>query len=445
MSQNIYTTQNVLISTNNKDSDLNLNNDLYIRFPNKLFIKDIAFLSLLEFNLDSEISLFGNSNSELYIEYINNNGDVIFQSVTFDFNSATIKTDNEFATFLTDTLNAQTLNNYSCVFNVSQSYIISIITNPNPEVDLSTTTYTITTTNPISFYFNSKSSIGPLLGFGTGVYRNATTITGNTTQSITIYNSINSTNDSAASGVNPNYDDLNCKMLLYDQNGNVIPNIYNSYDATISLNPLSQKNYYIIGDLLMDLENAMNVYTNSFSPPANFSIQYDHQTDKIIIQNLSNGKFGIGFDFYNEIGLMTSGSLHRILGFRQKTYKHLTYISSEYPSRSFMNTFSDDYILICSDIINNNDNCVIGLSNFDKINGSNILFAIKYDSDNISYTPNDPDNYKISLKGSAMSINYKNRTFDDDNPNLVNFYLRLLSGRHMSSTISWSMLLKLQY
>ncbi len=445
MNQNVYTSQNVLISTSNKDSDLNLNNDLYIRFPNKLFIKDIAFISLLDFNIDNEISLFGNSNSELYIEYKNTNNLIINQSVTFDFNSANIQNDNDLATFLTDTLNAQTLDNYTCTFNVSQVYIISIITNPNPEVDLSTTTYTITTTNPISFYFNTKSSIGPLIGFGTGIYLNTTSITGNTVQSISVYNTVTSINDSAASGTNPNYDDLNCKMLLYDQNGNVIQNANNTYDATISLNPLSQKNYHVIGDLLYDLETAMNEYSTSFTPEASFTVVYDYTNNNVVIGNSTGAKFGIGFDFYNEIGLMTSGSLHRILGLRQKTYKHINYITSEYPSRSFMNIFSDDYILVCSDIINNNDNCVIGLSNHDKINGSNILFAIKYSSDTINFSPNNPSDYKISLKGSSMSLNYKNRAYSDTNPNLVNFYLRLLSGRHISSTISWSMMLKLTY
>lgn len=267
---NIYTSQNVLVSTNNKDSEINLNNDLYIRFPNTLYIKDIAYLSLLDFNMNGEISLFGNSNSSLILEYKNNNGTIINQPVHIDFSEISITDDNMLSTFLTDTLNALILDNYNCTFNVSQSYVISVITNFNPEVDLSTTTYTITTSSPMSFYFNLSSSIGPLLGFGTGIYLNKTTISGNSTMSMSAYNFITCINDSAISGVNPNYDDLNCKMILYDSNNQVIQNSIYIGDATISINPSQQKLYQDIGTILTDIENAMNTYSNRFSPLLTF-------------------------------------------------------------------------------------------------------------------------------------------------------------------------------
>jgi hypothetical protein len=141
---------------------------------------------------------------------------------------------------------------------------------------------------------------------------------------------------------------------------------------------------------------------------------------------------------------MSSGSLHRILGLKFGTYKHITSITSQYKSRSFMNIFSDDYILLCSDIINNNDNAVIGISNNDKIYGSNILFAIRF-SETINFSPNQSENFKINLRGSQICQNLKRRLYDDDNPCLVNFYLRLLSGRHISSCTEWSSMLQLTY
>ena len=445
MNQNIYSHQNVLINTNNKDSDLNLNNDLYIRFPNTLIVKESIYLSLLDFNLNCEMSLFGDTNASLIIEYTNTLGNVITQQIDIDFSGQNITNDHTLAVFLTSILNGITLNNYTCTFNVSQIDVISIITNLNPEVDLSTTTYTITTTNPMSFYFNIKSSIGPILGFGTGVYLNTTTISGNTTQSINAYSNIISINDSANSGALVDYDDLNCKILLYNSAGAYIPNIDgHTHDASISINRSSQNYYKNIGDLLNDIENEMNRYTNSFSPHAVFSVTYDYKTDLISITNTTGAKFGIGFDFFNEIGLVTAGSLHRILGFRQITYKHLITITSEYKSKSFLNIFSDDYVLLCSNIINNNDTAVIGLSNNDNIYGSNILFAIKYD-ECINFRPNESNDYRISLKGSNIMTNYKQRNYNDSNPCLVNFYLRLLSGRHISSTTSWSTMLKLTY
>jgi hypothetical protein len=445
MNTNIYSHQNILINTNNKDSDLNLNNDLYIRFPNSLMIKESVYISLLDFNLNCEMSLFGNTNSSLTIEYTNDLGNLINTPIHIDFSSQNIRNDRELSIFLTNILNGITLNNYSCTFNVSQINVISIITNLNPEVDLSTTSYTITTTKPMSFYFNSKSSIGPILGFGTGVYLNQTNISGNSTQSINAYSSILSINDSANSGSVINYDDLNCKMLLYNSAGTYITNIDNhNNDATISINRSQQNTYYNIGDLLHDIETEMNRYSNRFTPAANFLITYDYKNHFVTITNTTGAKFGIGFDFFNQLNFTTAGSLHRILGFHQKTYKHITSITSEYKSKSFLNIFSDDYVLLCSDIINNTDTAVIGLSNNDNIFGSNILFAIRYDN-HINFRPYDSDNYRISLKGSSIMINYKQQNYNNDNPCLINFYLRLLSGRHISSCTNWSSMLKLTF
>lgn len=442
---NTYTTQNILINSNSKNSNFDLNNDLYIRFPNTLYIKDIAYLSLVEFNLDSEIAIFGNSNSNLGIGYTDNNGNDQYTEIEIDFTTLTLTNDEDLVVFLTNNLNAIPLINYSTQFNITQDHITSIITNNEPEIDVSTTSFTITSTNPISFYFNVKNSIGPLLGFGTGIYLNKTILTGATTRSIDSYLSIISINDSATNlSSNPNYDDLNCKMLLYNSAGNLITNLDNPGDATISLNILQQKKYNDIGSFLCDVEYEMNRYKTQFTPTANFSVTYNYDTDKITIENLTGAKFGIGFKFSTELGLYTTGSIHRILGLSADTYKNLVSITSQYHSRSFMNIFSDDFVFICSDIINNNDTAVIGITDNDNIYGSNVLFALRYNY-NLVFSPNQAENYKIALRGSQIMDNLKNRKYNNSNPCLINFYLRTLSGRHISSVSSWSMQLKLEY
>ena len=61
------------------------------------------------------------------------------------------------------------------------------------------------------------------------------------------------------------------------------------------------------------------------------------------------------------------------------------------------------------------------------------------------FTPNESSQFKISLESSSFSLGYKEGKFDDDNPNLINFYLRLLSGRHLKMNINWSAQLRIEF
>jgi hypothetical protein len=135
----------------------------------------------------------------------------------------------------------------------------------------------------------------------------------------------------------------------------------------------------------------------------------------------------------------TSGSLHYILGFEQNSYFDLTDIVSLYEPLIYDQIFADDYVLICSNIVNNaTDLNVIGIGNADNIKSNNIIFAIPL-SQCKHFKPVDSSYYRINIGASSFSLGYKNKKFTDTNPNLVNIYLRLLSGRHITSTSQYTM------
>lgn len=147
-----------------------------------------------------------------------------------------------------------------------------------------------------------------------------------------------------------------------------------------------------------------------------------------------NSLVSVGLSFGN-----TSGSLHYVLGLEQKSYFDLTSIISLSDILCYENIFADDFVLVCSDIVNNaTDLNVIGIGNADNIKTNNIIFAIPL-SQSKHFSPVDSSYYRINISASKFSLGYKNKQFTSTNPNLVNFYLRLLSGRHITATSQYTM------
>lgn len=437
--------QNILLSSANKSIVTDLNNDITLNFPSNLFFKAPNYLELINFDLDCELITLGSTNNTLIVSFTNDLG--IYKSYTVVVNfSYTTKTDYDLAQDVKTALNAISYDNYNISFDVQETSIVNIVTNYKVEIDSSTSSYIILSTLPCTISFKHKDSIGPLMGFGSGIYENITQVFGTSTQSIASYNYIDVYNDSGDTGTFPNFDDYNCKMCLFDSNGNYIQNSVNSNDTTISIDRTSGLVHYeTIGKLLINLQNAMNVYTNSFSPAANFSLVYNNTTNKITITNKTGASFGIGFDFENINNTITSGSLHYILGFEQKSYINVTSIESVKPSLSFDKIFADDYILFCSDISNNsNDINIIGIGNSDNIKSNDIIFAIPLSSIK-NFSPLDSSFYKIDISNSSFSLGYKNKTFNENNINKVNFYLRTLSGRCVSANCQWNTLISFQF
>lgn len=302
--------QNVLLSNANKSNVYNLNNDITLNFPTNLFFKAPQFIELLNMDLNAEITLFGNTNNSLYIIYKN-----ITHLIVVDF-AVALKTDYQFAQAIKlalnsplDPTNPTNLLPYTgndLTFDVTESSIENVVTNYKIERESFTTAYTITSNNSCTIDFSHRDSVGPLMGFGNGIYTNVTQISGTSTQSISAYNYIDvinssgSTSNGEPAGPFPNYNDVNCKMVLYNSDKLIIPNKYKTQDTTISLNPgLGTKQYENIGEVLDLIEDQLNDYKTEFSPAANFLVTYDNTTEKVTIQNTTGAKFGIGFDFAN--------------------------------------------------------------------------------------------------------------------------------------------------
>lgn len=304
--------QNILLSNANKSNVYNLNNDIQLTFPTNLFFKAPQFIELLDMDLNAEITLFGNTNNCLNIIYKN-----VTHLIVVEYSTA-LKTDYQLTQAIKNALNSpRDPNNPSLflpyagndlTFDVTESSIENVVTNYKIERESFTTAYTITSDNPCTIDFNNKDSIGPLIGFGNGIYENVTEIAGTSTQSISAYNYLDVINSSGSTapgdlgGPYPNYNDVNCKMVLYDSNKRIIPNKYKEHDTTISLNQgLGISQYENIGEILDLIEDQLNDYSSYFTPAANFVVSYDNITEKISIKNTTGAKFGIGFDFNNII------------------------------------------------------------------------------------------------------------------------------------------------
>lgn len=302
--------QNVLLSNANKSNVYNLNNDITLNFPTNLFFKPPQFIELLNMDLNAEINLFGNTNNSLYIVY---KGRTHLIYIKYE---VSLKTDYQLAQAVKLALNNPVDPNNPTIslpyigndltFDVKESAIENVVTNYKIERESFTTAYTITCTNLCTINFNHKDSIGSILGFGNGTYENVKNISGTSTQSISAYNYIDIINASGSTTVGnpagpfPNYNDVNCKMVLYNSDKLIIPNKYKSQDTTISLNlGLGTKQYENIGEVLDLIEDQLNDYKTEFTPNANFLVSYDNLISKISIKNTTGAKFGIGFDFSN--------------------------------------------------------------------------------------------------------------------------------------------------
>jgi len=440
--------QNILLSNVNKSNVYDLNNDVTLFFPSNLFFKPPVSIELINFDLKHELILFGNSNNTILISYTDNSGELQKYNIIVDFTSQ-IKSDYDLAIAVQTALNDQVYDNYSIVFTVTQSSIGNVVTNYKPDVDASTAAFTIQANNIFNISFDHKDSIGTLMGFGSGVYNNTNRVDGTSTQSISTYNYVDMYNESGNTYEFPNYNDYNCKMTLFDSNGDVIDNIdHPGLDITISINwNVGLTSYDAIGKVLQVIETEMNRYNNSFTPIANFIVSYDYITHQVTISNVTGAHFGIGFDFQNIYNGSkdSTGSLHFILGFEQRSYINVISITSTKQSLTYENSFADDYLLFCSDISNNSSDVnLIGIGSGDNVKSNDILFAIPLVNASHFYPPNG-DAYKINIGSSAFSLGYKNQVYNNENPCLVNFYLRTLSGRHILNNCQWSSLISFTF
>lgn len=427
--------QTVIISNNTKQNISDLNNDVIIQFPSEIFYKNPTNIELMNINIKLDVTLFGYTNNYFKVTVEDESFDIVVE-----FNP-TIKNDNDLALAIQNALNLENYPN-DIQFNVFSTNVEIVMTNVEIERDDSTTIFSIAATKPFSANFGHKDSIGPIIGVGNSEYKNVLNIEGHAVNSITSYNFIYSVNNSKSTLSYPDYDDANCKMILYDSDNNIIDNIDNpTNDTTISINSNSIQYYSNISEILSIIETEMNLYSNSFTPAAEFILTYDYQTNKVTIENTTGAKFGISFDFISDLNLETSGSLHRILGFEQKKYLGFKSITSIKPSFSYHNIFPEDYVLLCSSLTNDNiDINIIGIGAGDNIKNNQVLFAIPLSEVN-SFAPQQLSNYRISINASSYARKYKSEEYLIKGSDEISFYLRLLSGRHIKGSSQWSALL----
>lgn len=431
--------QNILISNANKSVLYDLNNDVQLSFPSTLFFKAPNFIELVNFDMLAEINLFGNSNNVISIAYLLANGDRQRYDIQIEY-SDIIRTDYELCQAIKTALNLQEYEEKpNLTFDVTESSISNVVTNSKIEVDSSTTSYSIKCSEQVDILFDHKDSVGTLIGFGAGKYENVEEISGTSTQSISTYSFIDSFNESADLKEYPNYNDINCKMCLYDSNGDYIYNQSDPMDATISINGTTGLvRYESLGKMLLAIENKLSEYSNYFTPQADFDVNYDYNSKRVTIRNKTGSRFGIGFEIFKTTGNQTSGSLHSVLGFDQKTYLNNTEFTSPNAAKIFDNAFPDDYILVCSNLGNRSaDTNILGIGNLNNVKANDILFAIPK-SVMRNFMPTDTSIYRASIANSQFSLGYREKTLSGSV--FVNFYLRTLSGRHISSNVQWSAL-----
>jgi hypothetical protein len=133
-----------------------------------------------------------------------------------------------------------------------------------------------------------------------------------------------------------------------------------------------------------------------------------------------------------------------VLGFQKRNYLGVTSITSIKSAEIFGNSYYNDYLLICSDLI---------IDNFDAsilVAGSNsssslypALFTIPLSSIvNNNFTPLSKDNFRIRIHASKLAKLYNENLA---NPKTINFYLRSSTGRHIKLNTQWVIELELEY
>jgi hypothetical protein len=237
--------------------------------------------------------------------------------------------------------------------------------------------------------------------------------------------------------------------MLYDSTGTLIQNLVNNNDSTISLkynNPTDGPILYkTIYEYLKLIEDALNEYSESFTPFANFKILFNYETYKLTIENTTGALFGIGFDLYNETNQTNNyGSMHNELGFPKKTFLGIKSITSFTKCQIMDYIYPNEYIFLSSD------------EKFYNIESNHITNFL---SRAYSVNPNDNiiDNkiiYPISLDllNKYIDINLKNQytiTIDQSiikqiNLTIIAFYIRLRSGRHARIN-KWDMVFEIDY
>lgn len=423
-----------LVSNLNRNNNLGTINDIEITFPNGIFSSKINTIQLRHMYIDFEYETLGSSNNQFYIYYPETATPTLITINITDI----IKTDDQLAIMIANAINSAL---GTTIFQVTHFVISEFENNVYHDTFNAISNYVIYTANsqPFGLSFHLRNSIGPLIGFGTTDYNSSYSYTSGNIPSITLYESIYVRN--AAFDANKTYDnnsDIACKMNLYDSNGNLIENSINNRDTTISL-PLVDNYVDDVSSYINYINIELNSYKDQFTPEANFKVSFDYTTYKFTITNTTGALFGIGFRFSNNYG-----SMHQQLGFNKKNYIGLTSITSVKPATIFENSFYNDYILLCSDLVQDNFDVQFTILGSDvSYSFYDSLFIIPSSSIiNNSYTPAFKEDSIINIANCRLSKLYNDKI---DEAKTAVFYLKSNSGRHIKINTQWTINIDIGY
>lgn len=433
-----------IVSNTNRDDIGNSNNDITITLPDSIFSGKIEAINMKQMFIDFDTETLGNTNYEFAITYPITSTPT---TIKLDINSSSasiIETDSELCTLIASSINS------ALGVVVFQAYFDQIVIadsdiyRDNSEL---LGYYTIFTSNnsPFKLDFSSKQSLGPLIGFGSGVYTNSYSYKGGNVRPIYPYESIHISNK-AYDTVFKQYDqttDIGCKMDLYDSNNQLISNYLDPRDTTISL-PVVNGYITNINEFIDYLETELNRYSTSFAGEPVFSVVFDNNTYKFTISNDKNVKFGIGFRFNRPDGSNNYGSLHRQLGFDKRNYLGYKSITSIHPAKLFNKSYVGEYVFVCSDLIKYNyDASLIVAESAGGFSQYESIFTIPVSQIvNNSYVPTFEDEHRVRISASMFAKKYNEDLTD---PKTINFYLKLSSGRHIKLNTQWTIKCEIEY
>lgn len=433
-----------IVSNLHRDESNDANNDVTITLPDSIFSGKIEAINMKHLYIDYTTETIGTSNYEFHITYPETS---VPTTITLDIDkslSGIIKTDIDLSSLIASSINATF---GTTVFQVYFDQII--VSNQDVYRDNSDLLcgYTIFTNNRANFVldFSSKRSLGPLIGFGNGVYRGTYTHRGGNVPPIYAYESIRVSNK-AYDTTFQEYDqatDIACKMDLYDSENTLIPNYKDPRDATISL-PITRGYITNVQQFIEFIETEINRYAEFFIGDPIFSVEFNQQTYRFTITNDKNLKFGIGFRFDRGNGSNNYGSLHRHLGFNKHVYLGIKSITSIQEAKIFERAYISEYLFVCSDLIKYNyDTSLIVTESEGNASQYESIFTIPTSQIvNGSYSPVFEFEHRTRIHASLLAKKYNEDSLDGKQ---INFYLKTSSGRHIKLNTQWSIKFEIEY
>jgi hypothetical protein len=437
-------TRTFIVSNLHRDETQDTNNEVAITLPDSIFSGKVEAINMKQMFIDYSVETLGTSNYEFYLQYPETASPVLVKLDIRSSSSSLVQTDDDLASLIASSMNSAIGNT---IFQVYYNPIIIASDDIYRDNSDLLSSYTIFTNNNTNFVldFSTKASLGPLIGFGNGVYKDKYSYKGGNIPPISAYESIHISNK-AYDTIFKEYNvssDVACKMDLYDSSNTLIPNYLDPRDTTISL-PIANGYIRSIHEFEDIITTELNRYSSFFAGNPVFSIQFDLETYKFSITTDKNVKFGIGFRFYRSDGSNNYGSLHRQLGFNKRIYLGYTTITSISSAKIFERAYISEYIFVCSDLIKYNyDTNLIVAESQGASSMYESLFTIPISQiTNSSYVPTFENEHRVRIHASRLAKLYNENKAA---AKTLTFYLKLSSGRHIKMNTQWSIKFEIEY